>query len=603
MRYYLVLFLTALILFQLPARAQKEFNTWCFGDGTALNSAATTIATKIKVRFTDAGPLPADTCGGLYSLAGGIGNATISDPAGNLILYTDGLTVNNRRHRLMANGILDAPRGFVDITFERMVQSTAAVTGPDRLHYIFYWTLFRENGVTSYNLTYAVVDDRLQNGDGAVVSKGHVLARTLKARVTVVRHQNNLDFWVITRDLDTRGFQAYLLTRRGVDPTPVGSLVGQAATPTGCELKAAPDGRRLVCSGTLSQPGNTSAEFVCVYDFDNATGVVSREQAVRRLPFLAAGPRLRTASFSPNSHLLYTVEPNPDLPSVLPRHYRASDIWQYDLRRNTPPEVEQSRFKVSDVPLPPGLDDSAGGDGLQLTPDGTLWAALFYFRQLFDPVTNRYIARLSAATIQRPDVVGAGCGFAAEGYPYQVDQIPSIALPNLITNMLYAPATLNLEVGCAEDSVRFWASSAGASASLRWNFGDPTGAANSATGAQVAHRYAHGGTYTVRLTLANGRVLEQSVAIAASTIDFTGANIFTPNADGYNDEFVPVQAPLPQGQIRVFSRWGQLVYESTAKDLRWDGTGAAPGEYYYYLTYSDCLNRIQRRQGIVTLVR
>jgi len=64
-----------------------------------------------------------------------------------------------------------------------------------------------------------------------------------------------------------------------------------------------------------------------------------------------------------------------------------------------------------------------------------------------------------------------------------------------------------------------------------------------------------------------------------------------------------VQAPLPQGQIRVFSRWGQLVYESTAKDLRWDGTGAAPGEYYYYLTYSDCLNRIQRRQGIVTLVR
>jgi len=504
----------------------------------------------------------------------------------------------------MANGILDNPRILADVPYERVIQSTAIAPGPNGLYYVFYWTLFREGSLTSYNLTYATVDAHRQNGDGEVVSKGHVLTRTFKARVSIVRHQNNRDFWVITRDLDTRGFQAFLLTRTGVGATPVVSLAGLAARPTGCELKAAPNGRRLVCSGTLPQPGTTSAEYVCVYDFDNATGVVSHEQTVRRLPFLAAGPNLRTASFSPSSQLLYTIEPNPNFSSEPPQHYRANDIWQYDLRLTTPTEIEQSRVKVSDVPLPPGPEDNAGGEGLQLAPYGTLWAVSFYARRHFDSVFNGFVViPTAAALIRQPDVAGPGCGFVPEGYSYQAGQTPSIALPNLITDMLYAPATLNLELGCAEDSVQFWASSAGLPAALRWDFGDPTDANNTAVGVQVAHRYRHGGAYVVRLTLATGQLLSRTVNIPALSIDFTGATVFTPNADGYNDEFVPVRVTLPQGELRIFSRWGKLIYESATPDLRWDGAGAAAGEYFYQLTYADCSDHTQKRRGIVTLIR
>ncbi len=590
-----------MLLFHPSARAQKEFSTWCFGDGIDHNSAGRPIGTKIKVCFTETGTLPADTCGGTYSIAPGFSNATISDPAGNLILYTDGLVINNRRHRLMANGLLDAPRGFPDVPYERLVQSVAATPGPDGRYYVFYWTLFRENGVISYNLTYAVVDARLQNGDGAVVAKGQVLTRTAKARVTVVRHRNNRDFWVITRDLNAQGFLTFPLTRAGVGTTPVASLAGQAARPTTCELKAAPNGRRLVCSGTLSLPGNTSAEYVCLYDFDNATGTVSHEQAVRRLPFLPAAQNVHTASFSPNSQLLYTIEPNPNF-ATEPLRY--NDLWQYDLRRSTPAEIEQSRVKASDVPPPPGPGEDAGGFGLQLAPDGTLWSALFYNRHHYDPVLNlTFVGPVSAAIVRQPDVVGAGCGFVPEAYPYRPGQYPVAFLPNLITNMLYAQAAINKAMGRPDDSVRFWASSAGLPAALRWDFDDPSDAANTAVGGQVAHRYTHGGTYPVRLTLADGRVVRDTVAVLPSAVDFTGATVFTPNDDGYNDEFVPVRAALPHGHLRVFSRWGQLVYESIAPSLHWNGYGASGGEYFYQIDYPNCNGQQQHQRGVVTLIR
>lgn len=52
-------------------------------------------------------------------------------------------------------------------------------------------------------------------------------------------------------------------------------------------------------------------------------------------------------------------------------------------------------------------------------------------------------------------------------------------------------------------------------------------------------------------------------------------NAFTPNGDGVNDAFFVSVAddctPL-QYEIRVFDRWGRLVFESNKTDDRWDGT-------------------------------
>lgn len=85
-------------------------------------------------------------------------------------------------------------------------------------------------------------------------------------------------------------------------------------------------------------------------------------------------------------------------------------------------------------------------------------------------------------------------------------------------------------------------------------------------------------------------------------------NAFTPNGDGTNDQFSLLSnCPLESYQLRIFNRWGQLVFETDQADQGWDGTfagKAAPSEVYYYTaTISDPNGNLEQRQGDLSLLR
>jgi gliding motility-associated-like protein len=68
-------------------------------------------------------------------------------------------------------------------------------------------------------------------------------------------------------------------------------------------------------------------------------------------------------------------------------------------------------------------------------------------------------------------------------------------------------------------------------------------------------------------------------------------NVITPNNDRRNDEFrLPDLPPnfcdARFGSIRIFTRWGQQVFESQDRDFTWRGQGNG-GVYYYFITYTD----------------
>ena len=68
-------------------------------------------------------------------------------------------------------------------------------------------------------------------------------------------------------------------------------------------------------------------------------------------------------------------------------------------------------------------------------------------------------------------------------------------------------------------------------------------------------------------------------------------NIITPNRDGQNDEFKLPDLPpnfcdAQFSRIKIFSRWGQQVFDSPDREFRWPGQGSA-GLYYYFVTYTD----------------
>lgn len=49
-------------------------------------------------------------------------------------------------------------------------------------------------------------------------------------------------------------------------------------------------------------------------------------------------------------------------------------------------------------------------------------------------------------------------------------------------------------------------------------------------------------------------------------------NAFTPNGDGLNETFGPVGNRVNQFSMRIYSRWGELMFESNDMNNQWDGT-------------------------------
>lgn len=92
-------------------------------------------------------------------------------------------------------------------------------------------------------------------------------------------------------------------------------------------------------------------------------------------------------------------------------------------------------------------------------------------------------------------------------------------------------------------------------------------------------------------------------------------NVFTPNNDGDNDTFGYVSdcdgLPLPNFSMKIFNRWGNMVYESDESDEPWDGQFSGSPQpvdvYFYYVEYSNPRgprqDEVRTFQGNVTLLR
>lgn len=63
-------------------------------------------------------------------------------------------------------------------------------------------------------------------------------------------------------------------------------------------------------------------------------------------------------------------------------------------------------------------------------------------------------------------------------------------------------------------------------------------------------------------------------------------NAFTPDGDGLNDTFGAVGEGISEYHLVVFNRWGEVVFESTDINVKWDGylaTEKAPAGAYSYV--------------------
>lgn len=119
-----------------------------------------------------------------------------------------------------------------------------------------------------------------------------------------------------------------------------------------------------------------------------------------------------------------------------------------------------------------------------------------------------------------------------------------------------------------------------------WDFGDGT------TGSYpiIQHSYAAAGTYNVTLIVQdNNTLINDSYSLSVIIRDgFAVPNVFTPDGDGRNDQFIIQSNGATPLTVTIFNRAGSVVYKQTAPTIVWDGRTpsgdrAKPGVYYYVI--------------------
>jgi len=83
-------------------------------------------------------------------------------------------------------------------------------------------------------------------------------------------------------------------------------------------------------------------------------------------------------------------------------------------------------------------------------------------------------------------------------------------------------------------------------------------------------------------------------------------NAFTPNGDGLNDTFGVSGEAIKDFNLKIFNRWGEVIFESNNVKDRWDGTymeeKVPEGSYVYMVTAAGANGKRHSREGNVKVI-
>lgn len=120
------------------------------------------------------------------------------------------------------------------------------------------------------------------------------------------------------------------------------------------------------------------------------------------------------------------------------------------------------------------------------------------------------------------------------------------------------------------------------------------------------------GTYTVSVyysdSICEKPVIYQVTEKTCPDLVLVLPNIFSPTGDGLNDVFTPISSGIfDRFNIKIFNRWGTLMYESEEPHFEWNGKNKAgePGSdgVYFYIIETTYRTNEKKYTGYVTLTK
>jgi len=258
------------------------------------------------------------------------GSSSISDPSGNLLFYTDGVTVYNKNNSTMDGGT--GLKGDPNST-----QSALIVPDPRANNIYYVFTTSQTNG-----LNYSVVDLSYNNGLGKVIQLNIPMLSPSTEKLAGLKDDNG-NFWVVGHKLNSNEFDAYKIDNAGVHSTPVSSLTGTSETDAEGYLKFSQDGTKAA----VAIKGQNTVE---VFDFNKTTGTFSNPVTITNLTTPTG------VEFSSNNSKLY-VSTNGN-----------GNLYEYNLNAGNAAAVMATKTTISN-------DASQSYEDLQMGPDGRIYIA------------------------------------------------------------------------------------------------------------------------------------------------------------------------------------------------------------------------------------
>jgi gliding motility-associated-like protein len=464
-RILLIIILFLLIGMNSYSQPNKRTNLWFFSDSVGLD-------------FNTGVPVENTSCSVTGMGWGAV--STLCDTSGNLMFYSNGDSIWNKNHEVMANG-----NGGPN--YKQGTQSAICLPKPgsDSLYYIFTIRWFE----TENPMFYTTIDINENNGLGMVVDRDTLLAGwDASDQLMAVYLKNKHDYWILTRKYREHKFAAFLVTSEGVNPQPILSSApnkDDLGDSKSGHMKVSYDKKYLV-TVWRSNIGSKSGVEICKFNVE--TGVVEYLSYFRLRDIIPNNPLYVTYNldFSPCSKYMY-----------LSGHLHADSIchvFQFDMQY-----IEDSTlFEQSGIKVGEGT-----GWNMQMGPDGKIY---LFFRT--SNTQSNYINNY-CGVINNPEKLGGACNYQPNSFLLQNGSV-GFPFVNFAIDFLFR---FDFDGICESDTFTFYPWFFPEPTFIEWNFGDPlSGINNTSTIPHATHKFTDGGTYEVSVYVEypSGRIEETS---------------------------------------------------------------------------------------------
>ncbi len=425
---------------------EQRANFWYFGNNAGINFNLTD-------KTDPSSPIVGPVTGAMVAPEG---VATISNQNGDLILYTDGVTVYDKNDAPLALTL----GGDVNATQSVLI---VPVPGDETLYYIFTTQDVYGTGIGSYDLMYAIFDVKMNNGDGGLLKGSELLKSGITERLMGTGNS------IIVHEFGSNTFVGFEITAQGVQGPEYSS---EGSIHSNFTENSAQGYMKLSASNRLGVVLNDgSTNLLEVFDYIDSTRTV---EEFNQVDLGNAGLQIYGLEFGGNNKIFVTLRnPAGGGPSKI-----------IEVQMETDPLDLLNPTRITGLTILQEIDYAGDLGAIQYAPNGQMLVAINGSGSLGEITLNDGLGLLSSFNENGFDLGGNTSALGLPNFIQSLGTPPQESAIVFADNCLGSPTIFNISIPNVLET-------------YTWDFGDGT----TGTGETVTHTYAAAGTYLVSVVV------------------------------------------------------------------------------------------------------